>query len=49
MVDDEHEALVIDIGTGALKAGFCQDDAPKHNIPMVIGEPKADGILVGMD
>ena len=48
-MEDEHEALVIDIGTGHLKAGFCQDDAPKHMIPMVIGKPKNAGVLVGMD
>ena len=48
-MDDEHEALVIDIGTGSLKAGFCHDDAPKHLIPMVIGKPKNAGVLVGMD
>ena len=49
MLDDEHEALVIDIGTGHLKAGFCNDDAPKHLVPMVIGKPKNAGVLVGMD
>lgn len=48
-MDDEHEALVIDIGTGHLKAGFCSDDAPKHLVPMVIGKPKNAGVLVGMD
>ena len=48
-MDDEHEALVIDIGTGHLKAGFCSDDAPKHMVPMVIGKPKNAGVLVGMD
>lgn len=46
---DDNEALVIDIGTGSLKAGFCEDDAPKHLIPMVIGKPKNAGVLVGMD
>ena len=48
-MDEEHEPLVIDIGTGALKAGFASEHAPKHLIPMVIGEPKSAGILVGMD
>ena len=48
-MEDDHEPLVIDIGTGALKAGFASEHAPKHLIPMVIGEPRSAGILVGMD
>jgi len=48
-MDDENDALVLDIGTGALKAGFCSEDAPKHLIPMVLGKPKNAGVLVGMD
>lgn len=48
-MEDDHEPLIIDIGTGALKAGFASEHAPKHLIPMVIGEPKSAGILVGMD
>lgn len=48
-MEEDHEPLVIDIGTGALKAGFASEHAPKHNIPMVIGKPKSQGILVGMD
>ena len=48
-MDDDNEALVIDIGTGHLKAGFCNEDAPKHMIPMVLGKPKGIGLLVGMD
>ena len=46
---DENEPLVIDIGTGHLKAGFCYDDAPKHLVPMVLGKPKSKSVLVGMD
>ena len=48
-MDDENEALVIDIGTGHLKAGFCVEDSHKHMIPMVLGKPKNAGVLVGMD
>ena len=48
-MDDDHEALVIDIGTGTMKAGFCFDDAPKHLIPMVLGKAKNASVLVGMD
>ena len=45
-MEDDNEALVIDIGTAHLKAGFCQEDAPKHMIPMVLGKPKNAGVLV---
>jgi actin len=47
---EENEPLVVDPGTGTLKAGFAGDDAPKHNIPTVVGIPdKKKGLLVGMD
>ena len=48
-MEEEHEALVIDIGTAHLKAGFCYDDAPKHLVPMVLGKAKNASVLVGMD
>ena len=48
-MEEDNEALVIDIGTGHLKAGFCHDDAPKHLVPMVLGKPRNAGVLVGMD
>ena len=48
-MDDDNEALVIDIGTAHLKAGFCYDDAPKHMVPMVLGKARNASVLVGMD
>jgi len=48
-MEDDIEPLVIDIGSGYLKAGFASDDAPKCLIPMIIGKPKSKGVLVGMD
>ena len=48
-MEEESEPIVIDLGSGTLKAGFASDDAPKCIMPMVIGKPKAPGILVGMD
>lgn len=47
---EDNDPLVVDPGTGALKAGFASDDAPKFNIPTVVGIPdKTKGLLVGMD
>jgi actin-related protein len=48
-MDDEAEPIIIDMGSDTLKAGFASDDHPKVMMPMMIGEPKAPGILVGMD
>lgn len=48
-MDEDSEPIIIDLGSGTLKAGFASDDAPKCIIPMIIGKPKAPGILVGMD
>ena len=41
-MDDEYDHVIIDIGSGTLKAGFAQDDAPKYNIPTIIGKPKSE-------
>ena len=48
-MDDDQEPIIIDNGSGFIKAGFADDEAPKYVFPTVIGEPKAPGILVGMD
>lgn len=48
-MEEDSEPIVIDIGSGTLKAGFASDDAPKFIMPMIIGKPKAPGVLVGMD
>jgi actin len=48
-MDEENDPIIIDIGSGHLKAGFASDDAPKNLIPMVLGKPKSKGALVGME
>ena len=40
MMEDDREALILDIGSGTIKAGFSNDDIPKCIIPTVIGERK---------
>jgi len=51
MMDDEDEvqALVVDNGSGMCKAGFAGDDAPRAVFPSIVGRPKHQGIMVGMD
>ncbi|XP_042203765.1 actin-like [Homarus americanus] len=48
MSDDESTALVVDNGSGVLKAGFAGDDAPRAVFPSVIGRPRHHGVMVGM-
>merc|ERR1712165_7413 len=47
--DDEVAALVVDNGSGMVKAGFAGDDAPRAVFPSIVGRPKMPGIMVGMD
>ena len=51
MMDDEDDvqALVVDNGSGMCKAGFAGDDAPRAVFPSIVGRPKHQGIMVGMD
>ena len=48
-MDEEVTAVVIDNGTGMIKAGFAGDDAPRAVFPTVVGRPKMPGIMVGLD
>ena len=41
--------LVIDNGSGMVKAGFAGDDAPRAVFPSIIGRPKAMEVMVGLD
>merc|ERR1712142_812385 len=46
--DEEAAAMVIDNGSGMVKAGFAGDDAPRAVFPSVVGRPKYPGVMVGM-
>jgi len=47
-MDDENAALVVDNGSGMVKAGFAGDDAPRAVFPSIVGRPKHAGVMVGM-
>mmetsp|Transcript_16444 Transcript_16444/g.27902 ORF Transcript_16444/g.27902 Transcript_16444/m.27902 type:complete len:94 (+) Transcript_16444:32-313(+) len=49
MMDEDNEPIIMDIGSGHLKAGFANDDQPKCYIPMIVGKPKSPDMMVGMD
>lgn len=48
-MDDGNSAIIIDNGSGYIKAGIAGDDAPKSIFPTLIGRPKHPGMMVGMD
>jgi len=47
-MDDEAAALVVDNGSGMVKAGFAGDDAPRAVFPSIVGRPRHQGVMVGM-
>ncbi len=46
--DEDTAPLVIDNGSGTIKAGFAGDDAPRVVFPSIVGIPRHQGIMVGM-
>jgi actin-related protein len=47
-MDEEVQALVVDNGSGMVKAGFAGDDAPRAVFPSIVGRPRHQGVMVGM-
>jgi actin len=46
--DNEECAVVVDNGSGMVKAGFSGDDAPRTVFPSIVGRPKQRQMMVGM-
>ncbi|MES1911263.1 MAG: Actin-2, variant 2 [Cercozoa sp. M6MM] len=46
--EQEVQALVVDNGSGMVKAGFAGDDAPRAVFPSIVGRPRHQGVMVGM-
>jgi len=46
--EEESQSLVIDNGSGMVKAGFSGDDAPRAVFPSIVGRPRFTGVMVGM-
>ncbi|CAG5129366.1 unnamed protein product [Candidula unifasciata] len=49
MFDKDATALVVDNGSGTCKAGFAGDDAPRVVFPTVVGRPRHQICMAGMD
>jgi len=47
-MDEDAAALVVDNGSGMVKAGFAGDDAPRAVFPSIVGRPRHQGVMVGM-
>jgi actin-related protein len=47
MNDQDKPHVIIDIGSGYVKAGFAGEEGPRAVFSNVVGRPKAPGILVG--
>jgi len=45
---EEVSSLVVDNGSGMVKAGFAGDDAPRAVFPSIVGKPRHQGTMVGM-
>ena len=43
-IGDEIQSVVIDNGSGCVKAGFAGDDAPRSVFPSIVGRPKHPGV-----
>jgi len=48
MDSEKQAAVVIDNGSGMVKAGFAGDDAPRAVFPSIVGRPRHQGVMVGM-
>eukprot|EP01083_Nonionella_stella_P318807 1167219_1 len=46
--DEEPQPLVLDNGSGWMRAGFSGDDVPIAAFPMAVGRPRHQGVMVGM-
>jgi len=49
MEGEDKAALVVDNGSGMVKAGFAGDDAPRSVFPSIVGRPKVKPTMVGAD
>lgn len=40
-------AIVIELGSGYIRAGFAGDDGPRAVFPTIVGHPKQQGVIIG--
>ena len=47
MEGEEKQAIVVDNGSGMVKAGHAGDDAPRSVFPSIVGRPKTEQAMLG--
>jgi len=48
MVEDENPVVVLDNGSGMVKAGFAGEEAPAVVFPAIVGRPRKEmGTMIG--
>ena len=48
-MDGDSKPIVIDNGSGVLKAGFSGDNSPSVKFPSIVGIPRTDKQMVGVE
>ena len=43
------KAIVVDNGSGMIKAGFAGDEAPRELFPSIVGRPRQESLLAGTE
>ena len=46
---NKYSTVVIDAGSGLVKAGFGGEDGPRSIFNSIVGTPKQMGLMVGME
>lgn len=46
--DGNLEAVIIDVGSGSVKAGLAGGEEPSVEFPTIVGRPRHSGVMVGM-
>ena len=48
-MSEEQQTIVIDNGSGVIKAGYSGEDAPRAIFPTIVGRHKIKSVLIGIE
>ena len=48
LMNEEPQAIVMDIGSSLARVGFAGEAMPRSALPSVVGRPRHQGVMVGM-
>ena len=49
MQTSNYSTIIVDLGSGLIKAGFGGEDGPRSIFNSLVGIPKMPGLMVGME